>query len=125
LRLLDTNVFVSFLRGHPPAVRYIEGLKGRDDVAFSAITECELLTGSSCDDERKRRRVIALLGQWRKIDVTNPIAVRAGDIKRTKGLSVLDALIAATALQAGAELVTSNVKHFRIVEGLKVVEPPF
>ena len=125
MRLLDTNVFVSFLRGHPPAVRYIEGLKGADDVAFSVITETELLTGSSCNDERKRRRVLALLGQWKKLDVTNPVAARAGDIKRTQGLFVLDAIIAATALQAGAEVVTSNVKHFRKVDGLKVTEPPY
>jgi len=125
LRLIDTNVFISHLRGHPPAVRYIAGLRGAEDVVFSAITETELLTGSSCNDERNRRRVLALLGGWKKIEITNAIAVRAGDIKRNRGLSIVDALIAASALHVGAEVVTKNPKDYRKVEGLRVTSPPF
>ena len=41
-----------------------------------------------------------------------------------QGLSPLDAIIAATALDYGASLITKNVKHFRAIEGLLVFDIP-
>jgi hypothetical protein len=38
-------------------------------------------------------------------------------------LGLLDAVIAATAIGAGASLCTFNVKHFRAVPGLVTVQP--
>ena len=58
-----------------------------------------------------------------KIDVTNPIAVKAGDLTREHGLELADSFIAATALLYKAELLTRNVKDFQNIEGLTVKEP--
>lgn len=41
------------------------------------------------------------------------------------GLFLADALIASTALSYELVLVTYNTKHFRFIEGLKIVEPKF
>jgi predicted nucleic acid-binding protein len=39
------------------------------------------------------------------------------------GLGLLDALIAATAIGHGATLCTFNVKHYRAITGLRMLQP--
>jgi predicted nucleic acid-binding protein len=61
------------------------------------------------------------------IAVTDEIAIRAGEIDgtlRQAGLTIgmADAMIAATALVNRYAVATFNVKHFKVVPDLKVVE---
>lgn len=123
MRLLDTDVFVDHLRGYPPAVALFERLRDATDVAFSALTEAELLAGNANDDPGRRAQLLRFLQRWTKVDVANPIAVLAGDLVRRHRLAIPDAIVAATALQTGAELLTRNVRDFRRVPGLKVRAP--
>lgn len=123
MRLIDTNVFVDHLRGHPPAVAFFRGLHAAGDVAFSSLCEAELVAGRANADSKVRSALLRFLRQWTKIEVSNPIALRAGDIVRDHGLAVPDAIIAATALRHEAELVTRNAKDFRRVKGLRVQVP--
>jgi len=123
MRLVDTNVFVDHLRGHPPAVAFFQGLRGASDVAFSSLCEAELLAGKANADPNVRSALLRFLRRWSKLEVSNPIALRAGDIVRTHGLAVPDAIIAATAVHHKAELVTRNAKDFRRVKGLHVRVP--
>ncbi|HTM86161.1 MAG TPA: VapC toxin family PIN domain ribonuclease, partial [Mycobacterium sp.] len=56
--------------------------------------------------------------------LVEPIAVRAGELGRLwrpsySGIGTADLVIAATAELAGAALVTLNVRHFPMFEGLK------
>ena len=123
MRFVDTNVFVDHLRGHPPAVAFFRGLRGADDVAFSSLCEAELVAGRANDDPKVRFALLRFLHQWTKVDVSNQISLRAGDIVRDHGLAVPDAIIAATALRHGAELITRDAKDFRRVKGLRVRVP--
>ena len=123
MRLLDTNVFVDHLRGYPPAVAFFERLRDAQDVAFSSLSEAELLAGKANADPRVRAALLRFLQRWTKVDVSNPIAVLAGDIVRDHGLDVPDAIIAATAVQHKAELVTKNTKDFRRIKGLRLRDP--
>ena len=111
--LLDTNVFIDHLRGYPPAVRYLESLSHDDNIFFSAITEAELLAGKLNDDSSNRKSLLNLLNTFKKIIVTNPIALAAGDISRKHGLDIPDAIIASTAIMHNLELITRNVKDFK------------
>ena len=123
MRFLDTNVFVDHLRGHPPAVAFFRGLRGADDVAFSSLCEAELVAGRANDDPKVRSALLRFLHQWTKVDVSNQISLRAGDIVRDHCLAVPDAIIAATALRHKAELITRNAKDFRRIMGLRVRVP--
>ena len=123
MRLLDTNVFVDHLRGHPRAVAFFQRLGEAEDVAFSSLSEAELLAGEANADPAARNTLLRFLRRWTKIPVSNPVAVAAGDLVRTHRLDVPDALVAATALHHKAELITRNVKHFRRIKGLRVRVP--
>lgn len=123
MRLLDTNVFVDHLRGHPRAIAFFQGLRDAQDVAFSSLTEAELLAGKANADRGVRVTLLRFLQRWTKVEVSNHVALLAGDIVRSYGLDVPDAIIAATALYRRAELVTKDAKDFRRVKGLRVRVP--
>ncbi|HLC54664.1 MAG TPA: PIN domain-containing protein [Candidatus Nanoarchaeia archaeon] len=72
---------------------------------------------------QSKESVLQFLKRWKKIDVTNPIAMKAGDLRRTHEITISDAIIAATAIIYDAELLTRDVGDFKSIEGLKTREP--
>jgi predicted nucleic acid-binding protein len=72
----------------------------------------------------ERADVAKLFSYLRLVPVTDAIARQAAvHMRRYRrshtGIDLADYLIAATAELSGAELVTLNVKHFPMVEGLR------
>jgi predicted nucleic acid-binding protein len=108
--LVDTDVLVDHLRGH----RRFES--AGDEVHVSAITRAEIFAGRGTEE----RRVRQLLEVMEEILVDRPVAERAGRLRRTKGLALPDALIAATAIEHRLTLVTRNARHFAEIAGLRV-----
>jgi len=105
--LFDTNILVDYLNGHRQAADEI----GRYDERFiSRISWMETLAGvpRGGDEEGTRR----FLECFELIEVGASIAERAVAIRREAGLKLPDAIILATAREAGALLVTRNTKDF-------------
>jgi len=123
--VIDSSVFVDHLRNYPPALElfrsFSEGNKER--ILFSAVTETELIAGKSCNDNHARSVVLNMLNSFTKIEVNNPIALKAGDLCRLYAVDLPDSIIAATALINKAELLTRNIKDFNNIDGLKVRAP--
>lgn len=65
----------------------------------------------------------ALLGSLRELPLDSKLAGAAGLIRRETGIAMPDALIAATALGSGLDLVTRNRSDFSRVEGLRIADP--
>jgi|SRR3989338_10060593 len=122
MEVVDTSIFIDHLRGYKPANDFFNSLDNKV-LLFSALSEAELLTGKSCNDSEQRESVLQFLKRWKKIDVTNPIAMKAGDLRRTHEITISDAIIAATAIIYDAELLTRDVGDFKSIEGLKTREP--
>ena len=120
--LLDTDVLVDFLRGHPPAVAYVR--EYADRIILSAVAIAELYAGVRGDEELAR--LDDLVSLFRVIPLTADLARAAGLYKRDyyplHGTGLADAIIAATADAHEAELKTLNVKHYPMFKGLK---PPY
>lgn len=120
--VIDTSVIIDILRGLPAAADYLEGLE--DVPACSEITRVEVTRGLRSAERVPTER---LFQQLRWVAVDEPIARRAGELGRRwrtshPGISSPDLVIAATAEQLGADLATSNVKHFPM---FKRLQPPY
>ena len=110
--LLDTDVLIDVLRG----ARRLAVTGHR--VAYSVVTRAELFSGRAKGEEDVR----ALLSPFRELGVDATIAERAGRLARVH-VDMSDALIAATALEHGLELVTRNVRDFKEIAGLQIRDP--
>jgi len=109
--LVDTDVLIDHLRGARRLVR-----PRGSGLHFSVITRCELAAG----DERQQPEVRRLLASMRSIPVSEAIADAAGAIRRASGAATPDALIAATAILGGLDLVTRNARDFERIDGLRL-----
>ncbi|MBU4272853.1 MAG: type II toxin-antitoxin system VapC family toxin [Planctomycetes bacterium] len=120
--LLDTDVFVDYLRGLPEAVAFIKA--NVDRISLSTIVAAELYAGVRGEDELPR--LDKLLSLFPVLPVTAAIARAGGlykrDYSKSHGVGLADALIAATSEEHNAELKTFNVKHFPMLKNLK---PPY
>ncbi len=126
--LLDTSVLIDHLRGYPPATGFLETVfRSHASAMISTVTEMELFAGRSIRNKESRQVAEKLLTLFTIIPVNSSIALRAGILLqyyRHQGLTPIDAIIAGTAQEHEASLVTRNVKHFRMVEGIVVFNLP-
>ena len=103
-----------------------------EDVALSVVTVIELAHGvaraNSSERKAARRQFLNELMIALPIHpVTVPVALRAGQIDGESTatgvrVSLADLLIGVTALELGYGVATANVRHFRMIPGLQVVE---
>ncbi len=112
--LIDTDVIIDHLRGEERALDFLRQMKAEDaDILYSVITKAELYSGVRPKEEEK---VAGLLSSMEEVRIDGEIAVAAGRYKNrfyaSHGLLLPDALIAASAKQAGAVLFTLNKKHY-------------
>lgn len=118
--LFDTTVVIDHLRGNADASKLLLEAVRADEAACSVLTRFEIEGGMRSDERFVVRRLMAVLHSE---PVTEEIAVRAGELMRSyrrshPGIDAVDYLIAATAELRDARLLTLNVKHFPMVEGL-------
>ena len=118
--LLDTCVLIDYLRDREAAAHLVRRLAARPSI--SVVTIAELFAGIRNDRERDRIEALPTLLKVRDVDIE--IARLAGSYslqyRRSHGVSMPDALIAATARIHRARLVTSNTWHFPMLDDLLV-----
>ena len=112
--LLDTNILILYLRKTAGYYELLDSLAADDALYISAITRLEIIRGMR---DREREATFDILDSLETIEINIEIADKAGELIRTwrtKGvvLEDADALIAASALEHGLALVTTNSKHF-------------
>jgi predicted nucleic acid-binding protein len=135
--LLDTNILSEFNRRGEPDRRVKHWLEGADagSLYASVLTFGEIRFGIALLPPSKRRTQLEQwlerdLHEWfegRILPIDQPIADRWGSIRaraQLKGrpLSVIDALLAATAIQHELTIVSRNAGHFSVVD-LAVINP--
>lgn len=125
--LLDTDIVIDFLRRRDYARQLLENWAGEGLLAISTLTHLEIYQGMKSGEEEATN---IFLDGLISVAVDVLVARRAGKMLgelRSRGVTVGvgDAIIAATALQVNAPLLTNNVEHYpfadlKVVRGLKV-----
>jgi tRNA(fMet)-specific endonuclease VapC len=124
--LLDTNTCIDFLRGRHPAIRERIRARTPGSIGISVVTAAELRHGAerSTRPEQSHAVLDGFLGDLDVLPLEEPVARAYGRLRtaleragRTIGAN--DLFIAAHALALGRTLVTSNVREFRRVAGLR------
>jgi hypothetical protein len=120
--LFDTDVLIWCFRGVEKAAKAIE----QDDApAISVVTYMELAQGAR--DRKELRTIKAFLHDLGipVLPLTENIGHRASiyveEHALAHGLTMGDALIAATAMERGLALCSGNAKHFKVVDELELV----
>ena len=122
MKLLDTSVAIDHLRGEEVAVALLRGLIDQEEmVAASELVRFELVAGVREDELEALEHFCSALS-W--VSVDEAITRTAGSLARKhrtahSGIDDVDYLIAATALILEAELLTTNVRHFPMLTGIR------
>jgi len=133
--ILDTSILIAAERAGQ-SVRQIladvRAAQGEIDIGLSVVTIAELLHGAyrAVSEDRQRRRLEFIEELCRDVPlypVTLEVVRLVGKIEgleEAKGvrISFEDLLIGATALHLGYSVATHNVRHFRSIPGLSVVQ---
>jgi predicted nucleic acid-binding protein len=132
--ILDSSVLIAAERRGETVKQMVDRLRaalGDAESALSAISAIELTHGiyrarTAADRERRRLFCEEIFRDLIVHPVTLHIAQLAGRIEgeqAAKGISIAveDLMIGATALHLGYDVATLNVKHFRVIPGLKTV----
>jgi tRNA(fMet)-specific endonuclease VapC len=113
--LLDTNIIIHALNGVPRVRDRLNAAADADRLMTSTIVVAELIYGAECSARREenRQNIQRKLQQIEVVPVTPAIADRFGVVKaqlRSRGRlkTDFDLMIAATALELSATLVTDD-----------------
>jgi predicted nucleic acid-binding protein len=122
--IFDTDILVWYLRGEERARRFIEAV-AYTDRAVSALTVMELVQGCRSAAELKAVRLFMTRNFSLVIHPGESVSLRAISLLEVyataHGLRVVDAIIAATALQSGFALATGNFRHYRAIATLDLI----
>ncbi len=133
--LVDTDVFISLLRGRTEAVRYASLVEGRR-IVLSFATVAELWLGAEILGYGKKSRKELKAGvagtvvipptrevtrEWARV-VAQARSMSPGHALGQKA-QYHDAWVAATALHHELPLLTANRRHFEGLPGLDLVDP--
>ena len=120
---LDTNAIIYYANDEPTAVSILEPIFEQEAPLFvSTLTVMELFSYPALTDEEEAR-LNRVLSTTRIEPFSVGIARLAGDLRRLyPSLKALDSGIAATSLYMNSTLATRNVRDFRRIEELSVLE---
>jgi tRNA(fMet)-specific endonuclease VapC len=129
---VDTSFLVDLMREAArrldgPATRFLEA-RPEEALGASVFVLCELAAGAELarDPASERERVARLSGSLEIVMPDDRLSATYGRLLTTlqrsgARISTMDLLIASTAVEAGAPLLTRNRKDFERVPGLEIV----
>jgi predicted nucleic acid-binding protein len=117
--LIDTNCILDFSNGKlPEKAKLFLALVIDEQPCISVINKIELLGFSIVSND-----VLELVDSSSVISLTDEIVNQTILIRKAHKIKLPDAIIAATALFFDLTLVTRNMADFKLIKGLKLLNP--
>jgi len=119
--VIDTSVLIDHLRSEKSSnVLFERWEKLNVELFIPTIVIFELFCGKGTANSVVVMKIANLIANFKRIELTEEIAVQAGKLYREVGLQISpqDYIIAASALSIGGEVVTLNKKHFQQIPNL-------
>jgi predicted nucleic acid-binding protein len=133
--ILDSSVLIAAERNREaikPFLKRVEAATGDQEAALSSVGLTELAHGAyrahTLDLRTRRERfvedLLRVLQVFPYSKSTALLAARIDGEQQARGVTIpfSDLLIGATALEAGYAVATSNLRHFRMIPGLEVIQ---
>jgi predicted nucleic acid-binding protein len=116
--LFDSDILIEYLRDNQHVATELDQLAASAAVlAITPVTEAEIRHGLRSNERQKTERA---LSQFECLELTRKVGQRAGDYlkkyRKSHGIELADALIAATAVINRFALCTFNWKHYPMSE---------
>lgn len=122
--LIDTSVIIDFLRLMRLKKNETSLLAelSSSDLYASILTHAEVFSGKSIWEKEDNKKIVMMVFSGIQIvPLTLEISEYAGRIKAFhQNISLIDCIIATTAIQENLEMVTLNIKHFKSIEKLRL-----
>ncbi len=121
--LIDTNIAIGYI-GNRLSGQSMDKLDNIFDGEYhiSVINKIELL-GYPNLDKNEEEKFNLLINHSILHPIDNKIIEETISIRKGHKIKLPDAIIAATCLVLGLDILTLNIKDFENIEGLKVIEP--
>lgn len=117
--ILDSNLIIYAAKPEYPGLRR---LIATHSPVVSVVSLIEVL-GYHKLTQGDREQFEKFFAAARVLPISDAIAVRAVSLRQARKMSLDDALIAATALELGHELLTHNIKDYIAIPGLIASDP--
>jgi len=109
--LVDTNIIIYYFNGIVEDNRIDEILK--ESFNISIITKIEFLSWQKLrDDEELKEKALNFISNANVYELTDDVANKVIEIRQKHKIKTPDAIIGATALVYGCDIVTNNVDDF-------------
>ena len=124
MRLVDTSAWIEWLTGSPTGTKLAAELPDRTQWLVPTIVQLELAKWLTREaDEDKADLAIAFTETCVVADLDTATALSAADLCAKQGLATADAIVYATALAHGADVLTCD-RHFEDLAGVRYVAKP-
>lgn len=121
--LLDSNTVIDYIaRLHPENGRQWLNKIVDEEIIVSVITQIEVLSFDPGKDDNYPV-LVDFFETANIFDLTGDVISKTIQIRQKQKIKLPDAVIAATALCNDFTLVTRDVKDFKNVKGLQVIDP--
>ena len=119
--LFDTDVLIWVFRGNHKAVESIEATEER---SVSVVSYMELLQGARGKQEVRTIKAFLADAGFQAVPLSENIGHRASiymeEFGLKAGMSMADALVAATAVESDLPLCTGNQRHYRAISEIQM-----
>lgn len=124
--VLDTSIIIDYLRDGKKGVEFFDKERVISEFYLPTIVIFELFSGKSTQNFTALEIVNDFIKFFQRIELTESIAEQAGKIYRdvSTSLQVPDYIIAASALEVNATVVTLNKKHFEQIPNISIYPLP-